>query len=446
MTSSSRSAENLPLLIHQTNSKDPKNTIQNFYLMAIFFSANHGCMVSCLSLATSRLGSIGSIQSGVLSLSYVASSIFGATYVVKRLGGRNSMILGMMLYCVYAAGFLVATVLPGFATLAALSGAMIGGFGAGISSIAQGTYLARAASQHAKELSLDVNHCTTKLAGGFAFLYLAIEVAMRLTPTILAKFISWQSIFAVNTSIAVLSTFGMMLVMDYGPDDFDDLSLTSTRYKMTSAFRLLIHDTKMRYMIWINVAFGLTASFQNSYVNGEVEKVVNHDPDSIYVGLFSSWIALSAATMSLVLPKVASNEFALIFGIVCYFFTVFPFIIQPDTSRWTPASLLLLYSLHGIGRATFESTLKAVFIEFFPSEPAGAFSNLILQFGLSSSFGYFLTFRFTCKSASKYCIEYSDQTWHNLLGFEVSICIIILVAVWGFRRAMMIHHPCQEIN
>jgi hypothetical protein len=438
--------DNVPLLVHQMNTKNPNNTIQNFYLMALFFSANHGCMVSCLSLATARLGSIGSIQSGILSLSYVASSIFGASYLVKRLGGRNAMILGMMLYCTYAACFLVATVVSRFAMLAAISGAMIGGIGAGISSIAQGTYLARASHQYSRESSLDIHDCTTRLAGGFAFEYLGIEVALRLIPTILAEFSSWQTIFAFNTCIAVLSIVGMFLVTDYGPDDHEPVSWDCLFYKMTSTLRLLFHDPKMKYMIWMNLAFGLTASFQNSYVNGEVEKIAMHDPDSMYVGLFSSWIALFAAVMSLVLPKIASNHSALMCGIACYFFTVFPFIIQPDITRWTSACLFLLYSLHGIGRATFESTLKAVFIEFFPSETAGAFSNIILQFGFSSSLGYFLTFQFSCQSESKFCIEYSDLAMHNLLGLEISICVIIFVAVWGFQRAILIHHRSELLQ
>jgi hypothetical protein len=38
----------------------------NFVRMAILFSANHGCVVACLSLATARLGSVGAWQSGIL--------------------------------------------------------------------------------------------------------------------------------------------------------------------------------------------------------------------------------------------------------------------------------------------------------------------------------------------------------------------------------------------
>jgi hypothetical protein len=43
-----------------------QRTLWNFVLMSAFFSANHGCVVACLSLATSQMGSVGAWQSGVL--------------------------------------------------------------------------------------------------------------------------------------------------------------------------------------------------------------------------------------------------------------------------------------------------------------------------------------------------------------------------------------------
>jgi hypothetical protein len=39
----------------------------NFVIMSLLFSANHGCVVACLSLATARLGgALGAWQSGLL--------------------------------------------------------------------------------------------------------------------------------------------------------------------------------------------------------------------------------------------------------------------------------------------------------------------------------------------------------------------------------------------
>jgi hypothetical protein len=43
------------------------NSRYNFVIMSLLFSANHGCVVACLSLATARLGgALGAWQSGLL--------------------------------------------------------------------------------------------------------------------------------------------------------------------------------------------------------------------------------------------------------------------------------------------------------------------------------------------------------------------------------------------
>jgi len=125
------------LVREQNNAPDhvggATRTLRNFILMSVLFSANHGCVVSCLGLASARLGSVGAWQSGILSLTYSASGILGATYIVKRYGPRNAMSLGMLCYCVYVGCFFVATRIGekvGTQTVAYL-GAAIGGIGAG---------------------------------------------------------------------------------------------------------------------------------------------------------------------------------------------------------------------------------------------------------------------------------------------------------------------------
>jgi MFS family permease len=139
------------------------------------------------------------------------------------------------------------------------------------------------------------------------------------------------------------------------------------------------------------------------------------------------------------LSRIRNNGVVLIGGAVCFFFVAFPFVVQPDATMWNLTGLLMIYTLHGVGRATFESTLKATFIDFFPTETAGAFSNIILQSGLASAVGYFLTFRLRCEKLSTFCIEYSDETLHNLLSFEILVCITAVAAILGYWRASSIH-------
>lgn len=160
--------------------QEAKRTLRNFCFMAVLFSANHGTIVACLSLATARLGAIGAWQSGMLYLFYTASAVLGATYVVKKFGGRNGMIAGMFLYCIYVGCFSVATSFPEIKRAAALTGAAFGGIGAGFLWVAQGSYFSEAAKRHAAAMAQDVNEITSYLAGVFAFIYRLLSSASPL--------------------------------------------------------------------------------------------------------------------------------------------------------------------------------------------------------------------------------------------------------------------------
>ena len=96
-TTTTTATTTLSFLPPFTDRESSRSTVRNFIVMAVLFSANHGCTVACLSLATARLGSIGAWQSGILYITYTASAVLGATYVTKVLGGRNAIMTGMTL-------------------------------------------------------------------------------------------------------------------------------------------------------------------------------------------------------------------------------------------------------------------------------------------------------------------------------------------------------------
>ena len=151
-----------------------RRTLWNFVLMSILFSANHGSVVSCLGLATVRLGSTGAIQSGILFFCYTASALLGSTYVTKKAGSRQALLYGMGLYCVYVGCFWLATLATTEPMVKAFAwgGAAVGGVGAGFLRTAQGAYYASCAEEHARQLDQSVELSTASLAGIFAFLYL----------------------------------------------------------------------------------------------------------------------------------------------------------------------------------------------------------------------------------------------------------------------------------
>lgn len=416
--------------------------------MAVLFSANHGCTVACLSLATSRLGTIGAWQSGMLYLTYTASALLGATYITKKLGGRNAMSLGMMLYCIYVACFLIATTSKQQQQqqrLAALTGAAIGGVGGGFLWTAQGAYFTQVANIYAQQLQQDVTTTTTYLAGVFAFIYLSEEVILRTLSTILLQLgFQWFTIFAVYSTVAVVSTLMMGLVKDYPRTDSATTTTTTVWYKVTAAAQLLWSDPKMKYMVGLNAVFGFAGAFLNSYVNGEVVRVALHDEDSKYVGILSGWLAAVAAMMSLVFSRISSKGAVLVGGALCFFGVAFPFVVQPDAEKMGWGVLIMVYTLQGTGRATFESTLKATFADYFSYEKEGAFANVILQNGLSSAVGYVLSFRLLCSKQSTYCIQYRDGSLHDVLSFEMLVCVTAILAIFGYWRSSSLNKAEQD--
>jgi MFS family permease len=423
--------------------QEAKRTLRNFCFMAVLFSANHGTIVACLSLATARLGAVGAWQSGILYLFYTGSAVLGATYVVKKFGGRNGMIAGMSLYCIYVSCFSVATSFPESERAAALTGAAFGGIGAGFLWVAQGSYFSEAAKRHAAAMAQDVSESTSYLAGIFAFIYLSSEVILRLLSSALIPFLDWRAIFGIYTIIAVVTTVCMSLAIDY-PIEEEAGVPTSAFYKVTAALQLLTKDPKMKYMIGLNAVFGFAGAFLNSYVNGQVVSAALDDDGSRYVGFLSSWMALTAALLSLVTTRIPQKGPVLIVGATSFFFVAFPFVLQPDATKWNVYGLIAIYTLQGVGRASFESTLKATFADYFATESAGAFSNIILQNGLAGAIGYVLTFTLLCDKESRYCVEYSDGSLHDVLTFELIVCICAVVAVLGYWRASAIYKQEQD--
>jgi MFS family permease len=85
-----------------------------------------------------------------------------------------------------------------------------------------------------------------------------------------------------------------------------------------------------------------------------------------------------------------NKERILTAGAVSYLLIALLFIIFPSYASWNFGSLMLVYMLLGMGRSTYEGTLRAVFADFFPQEREGAFANIILSTGLASVIGFWL--------------------------------------------------------
>jgi hypothetical protein len=127
--------------------------LANFMRLALSFSANHAVAVTALALASAALGpKLGSYGVGVLYAGFTVSALLFAPAVVRTLGPRRAMVLSLSLYCAYVGSFIGGLALvrargtdDELTWAVVLSGAVVGGVGAGWMWTAQGAYFTAAA-------------------------------------------------------------------------------------------------------------------------------------------------------------------------------------------------------------------------------------------------------------------------------------------------------------
>lgn len=576
---------------------------RSFLQTAFLFAVNHGATLSCLGLANSRLGNtVGSYSSSTMYFFYTGFALLGAPLVVKEFGSRKALILGMTMSSLYVASFWAVVDFcyskddnteninddDGFAMLysveqnstcsevIATMGGVLGGIGSAILWTSQGSYFSQICTQYARELHNDqipVEKVTGRLGGEWAFVFLFIEVWMRLLSSLLVHLfesgrrkneasdestnesdnMEWKGVFVVYTLLAVGAVFFMNWVEVYTDNNdsaenslnirYDGISLASDDYsvqatqqlneshrgeelnttessllvhepnvpcsrcniicqvnraswksllrKAVAAIDLLIHDPKMKWLSFVNITFGLCTSFAMSVVNGEVVRVALNDENSSYVGMFTAVSSLVAAALSWIFgklewisPSVVSNnddsgtqssrwatvfekiyvsfekETVLAVGVTSYFIIALLFILFPIFSSWSLLSLLVIYVLLGIGRSTYEGTLRGIYADYFVDETEGAYANIILFNGLASMVGYWSNVvssncidgalpgndptKHESKSGDPYCVDFRDGTTHNVFVVECIIIVSAVMAVAGVHRAKIIHSAINQ--
>ena len=454
---------------------------RNFLAMAALFATTHGCQVSCLDLANARLGSAGVWQSGFLYASYTLSALYGASYVTKRYGSRNGLMSGMGLIAGYVTSFFLLSLAAegggGTGTWHSLLvgvSAVVGGIGSSNLWVAQGSYFTSTAQLYASQEGGLVEDATSRFGGNFAFVFLLFEVLLRVLSTFLIETagLSWKVIFGVYALLSILPAISMANVMeleeyldrynnlsasDYGGvDDREEESNSSPSHKAAATLHLLRDDPKAKYLAPLTILFGLSTSFSSAVANGVFIPEVLSDPSASFVGLFTSITSLVAAFSSLGFGMLQSSNLlccgkspVMMIGILSYLAIAVQFIAYPNGLVWSRTTLLIVYIMLGVGRATYEGTLRGFFADLFPgAQKEGAFGSIILFSGGASTAGYMLsvTGALECNEESTYCKTYRDGSIHNVLVMETVIIVCAVIAIPAFWRAVWMFRREQRNN
>ena len=417
---------------------------RNFAQFSIAASLVPASALACLSLATARLGaSIGASQTGILYLCYTVTALSGVSpMLIQQFSSRKALLIGMVMYGAYVLCFVVAALQETTtgSKISAWLGAAVGGIGAGIFWTAQGVYFSQAVSEY---LSLfpDAGDAHSRWAGQFAFTFLICETVLDLLATILVQNmgVSWVILFLSYAFVVVAATLTMLHAKEYSSDIDSRDGNRHFCFKGSISLQLCVNDRRMKYFLFFNVAFGFCGAFLNSFVNGQV--VIAALGSDAFVGILVAIHGGTAAIFSLLFGHVLAPRIGklsvLIVGAIGFACVAIPFIIQPKLDWWSWGTLILVYCSGGIGRASYEGNLKAIFADYFVDDKEAAFANIILQHGLSSTVAYFWSPHLTCSSTnSAYCIAYRDGSMHSLLQSVTVVVATSCAAILGLLRLL----------
>jgi len=397
--------------IRSNNSPGPRSTpfqvLSSFIFMSVCFSVNHGCVTGLIGLAAANFSKVlAGTQLGTLYVLYVLTALFASAALVSVFGSKWALVTGVFLYCFYVVSFAVAAIFPSIAWPAAIIGAVIGGVAAGNLWTAQGAYFGETVRVYAALTGKPEKEVSNMLSSYFAFCYLTFEVLTKLLTSILYfvnKDKSSKSadtfLYIVFSIIAIASAIGMAFIRNMSPQNPDEDSGNNPQKRFTTekalgAIKLLTSDRKMFYMWFPCISFGILAGFINYHVNGDIVK----NADGIgkdYIGFFGATVAGVAAISSLVFGWLSTRYgkgIFLILGQVCFGLEALVVIAVPSDTLEAFAPLFCLYALHGMGRATFEQTMRATFADIWDDKAIQpyAFANIIISNGGATAICFFV--------------------------------------------------------
>ena len=294
-------------------------------------------------------------------------------------------------------------------------GSVVGGFSAGFLWTALGNFLQASASLYSTATTLSISKSNSLLSGIFSFTYLFGEALVKCASTWIPDAFDGgeTTVYIVFTIISLVCALLTLYVEDVqdlvrrqenASRENNATSSFSIMSKIFSAIKLLTSDIKMILLYPNNMAFGFSSAFVSYYANGTLVKSCVNTDDMNYIGYFAALVALIAGVSCPIFSLITRNVFrgnkmfVMILGIVAISVEMLVYMLydlnREDLVRGekicNARDLVVLYLLHGIGRGVWESTNKAVVLDFFPNSVTAAFANILVANGLASTVGFFI--------------------------------------------------------
>lgn len=400
-------------------------------LFSFFYSIVHAAVDCVISFSSAELGSwLGAYGGFTLYLFYTLSSLVCAKPAMRWLESSKRVVLvGLLCLCLYVSAFFLALLLPRYHDVVFLTGAAIGGVGAGLLWMSQGVYYtvnASLFSYHADVIMPDRARAVYNFAALFATFYLAVEAAMQfLSTTIALTSSSWRPIvFGAYSAAAGLSLLLFWLtVRDFAEEESDERRLAhmsedehmrqseidelmdedydavyfrsdhitrrssddsnnrvpetltpstapidSLSDHILAVSRAILSVRRLQLLLPYQMSFGLSAGLVQTCVNGVI---VKDNVGEGYIGLLSGVITLTAVAIAQPLALLATSfssgsRAIMLAGALCFAYGGAALLCLSNHVIAQWPVLVLYYVIHGVARGVWENTNKAVVADFFP--------------------------------------------------------------------------------
>jgi len=379
----------------RVNTAEAEFCRRQFVIMSVAFGINHATVTTPIIYASSVLtNQAGQASDAVIYGSCLLTSLFLSTLVFGLVGSKKGLAASMFSYAVYAFLFAMATNrCKSYSTNhtceqgdplqmpLALLGAGVGGMGAGVLWTCQGAVFATACQRIADAENRDRGAVSTDLSGRFALIFLCLECFTRLLSSVLVHELDDTSMFFSFAVVAMLSAFAYMVL---GRELQPSRSKGTLCGKLMDAIRLW-DDPTIWLLQFTNIAFGFSASWMSGYVARNILSTALHSTK--FVGLAGAILSGVASILSWLFGRMARKTgkgVVLVIGSVTFLAIgiLSKCVGHPSEWGW---GVLGFYILGGVTRAVYESTNKAIFVDFFPgAKIPGAFANVFV-FGTGAS-------------------------------------------------------------
>jgi hypothetical protein len=260
----------------------------------------------------------------------------------------------------------------------------------------QASFFNSTAKHYSRITGIARDKATALMTTLFVVFYLGCEVILKISLSLPGVLDKKTELFVIFTGLSVAGAVGMLFVRSVALPE-DQVKRVPMFSKVVAAAEIARSEPKIALLAPYNFTFSFGAAFINQYANAKIL-----EPKE--VGYFAAMLVGSGFVFSALFGAINERTsipkaVPMVIGSLAFLFFALCFIVSSDNKIKNDRALLfMMYITFGLGRGVWESTMKAVFADYFGGDSVGfdenrknaAFSHIPIQNGVMGAAGFFL--------------------------------------------------------